>query len=129
MCERARQDLVLAAHIRAQAKLCNFSYGRIGMTIELRERGFHVGESRVARLMIANDIKVIRTHKYKRTTDNRHGLPFAGNLLGQDFSALALNAKWVSDISYIWTQEGWLYLAIVIDLYSSKVIGWATVIG
>ena len=124
--ERARQDMVLAAHIRAQAKLCNFSYGRIRMTMELRDLGFHIGERRVARLMAANDIKVIRTHKYKRTTDSRHGLPFACNLLGQDFAAHAPNQKWVSDISYIWTREGWLYLACVIDLYSRKVIGWAT---
>ena len=123
---RARQDMVLSAHIRAQAKLCNFSYGRIRMTLELRDLGFFVGERRVARLMAANDIKVIRTHKYKRTTDSRHGFPFALNHLRQGFEAALPNQKWVSDISYIWTREGWVYLAVVIDLYSRKVIGWAT---
>lgn len=124
--ERARLDLVLSAHIRAQAKLCNFSYGRIRMTLELRDLGFAIGERRVARLMVANDIKVIRTRKYKRTTYSKHGLPFAPNLLEQDFETTAPNQKWVSDISYIWTHEGWLYLAVVVDLFSRKVIGWAT---
>lgn len=123
---RIRQDLILSAHMRAQAKLCNFSYGRIRMTLELKELGFDAGERRVSRLMAANDIKVIRTHKYKRTTDSGHNRPFASNLIGRDFSANAPNQKWVSDISYIWTREGWLYLAVVIDLYSRKVVGWAT---
>ena len=124
--KRAREDMILSAHIRAQAKLCNFSYGRIRMTMELKELGFYVGERRVSRLMVANDIKVVRTHKYKKTTDSKHSFPFAENLLGRDFMATAPNTKWVSDISYIWTREGWLYLAVVIDLYSRKVIGWAT---
>ncbi len=126
MSERARQDMILSAHIRAQAKLCNFSYGRIRMRMELRDLGFTVGERRVARLMAANDIKVIRTHKYKRTTDSKHGFPFAENLLERNFTTSAPNQKWVSDISYIWTKEGWLYLAVVIDLFSRKIIGWAT---
>lgn len=123
---RAREDTILSAHFRAQAKFCNFSYGRIRMTMELKELGFHIGERRTARLMAANDIKVMSTQKYKRTTDSNHGFPFAENLLGQDFVVKTPNQKWVSDISYIWTREGWLYLAIVIDLYSRKVIGWAT---
>ena len=105
--KRARQDIVLLAHIRAQARLCNFSYGRIRMTMELRDLGFSVGERRVARLMAANDIKVVRTHKYKRTTDSGHGFPFAQNHLERDFTATTPNQKWVSDISYIWTREGW----------------------
>ncbi len=124
--KRAREDMILSAHIRAQAKLCNFSYGRIRMTMELRDLGFSVGERRVSRLMAANDIKVERRHKYKRTTDSKHGFPFAENRLERDFTASAPDQKWVSDISYIWTREGWLYLAVVIDLFSRKIIGWAT---
>lgn len=124
--ERAREDMILSVHIRAQAKLCNFSYGRIRMTMELKELGFYVGERRISRLMAANDIKIERRHKYKRTTDSKHGFPFAENLLDRDFTASAPNQKWVSDISYIWTREGWLYLAVIIDLFSRKVIGWAT---
>ena len=68
--ERAREDIILSAHIRAQAKLCNFSYGSIRMTIKLRDLGFHIGKRRTARLMAANDIKVIRMQKYMRTTDS-----------------------------------------------------------
>ena len=123
--------MVLSAHIRAQARLCNFSYGRIRMTMEMKELGFHIGERRVARLMVANDVGVVRTRKYKRTTDSNHGFPFADNLLvnssgDRDFTATAPNQKWVSDISYIWTREGWLYLAVIIDLFSRKVVGYAT---
>ena len=63
--------------------------------------------------------------KYKATTNSNHNLPVAPNLLEQDFGALAPNQKWVSDITYIWTDEGWLYLAVVLDLYSRRVVGWA----
>jgi putative transposase len=123
---RAREDMILSAHLRAQAKFCNFSYGRIRMTMELKELGFSIGERRTARLIAVNDIKVIRTQKYKRTTDSNHAFPFAENLLERDFVAETPNQKWVTDISYIWTREGWLYLAVVIDLFSRKIIGWAT---
>ena len=68
---------------------------------------------------------MVRTHKYKATTDSAHNLNVAPNLLGQDFTTTGPNQKWAGDISYIWTQEGWLYLAVVIDLYSRRVVGWA----
>ena len=63
--------------------------------------------------------------KYKATTNSNHNLPVAPNRLEQDFTATAPNRKWVSDITYIWTEEGWLYLAVVLDLYSRRVVGWA----
>ena len=69
--------------------------------------------------------KIIRTQKYKATTDSNHTFNIAPNLLDQDFSADGPNQKWPSDISYIWTSEGWLYLAVILDLYSWRVIGWA----
>lgn len=72
-----------------------------------------------------NGIHVFRTHKYKATTDSAHNLNVAPNLLDQDFSASGPNQKWAGDITYIWTREGWLYLAVIIDLYSRRVIGWA----
>lgn len=72
-----------------------------------------------------NGIQVIRPHKYKATTDSAHNLNVAPNLLDQDFGATGPNQKWAGDITYIWTREGWLYLAVVIDLYSRRVIGWA----
>ena len=70
-------------------------------------------------------IKIIRTRKYKATTDSNHAFSIAPNLLNQDFSANRPNQKWAGDISYIRTSEGWLHLAIIIDLYSRRVIGWA----
>ena len=72
-----------------------------------------------------NGIKIIRTQKYKATTDSNHTFNIAPNLLDQDFSATGPNQKWAGDISYIWTSEGWLYLAVILDLYSRRVIGWA----
>ncbi|AZZ91828.1 hypothetical protein EUZ85_14250 [Hahella sp. KA22] len=62
--------------------------------------------------------------KFKATTHSRHGLPVAENLLQQDFNATDINQKWSGDITYLWTEEGWLYLAVVLDLFSRQVIGW-----
>ena len=75
--------------------------------------------------MSQNGIQVLRTHKYKATTDRAHNLNIAPNLLDQDFSATGPNQKWAGDMTYIWTREGWLYLAVIIDLYARRVIGWA----
>ena len=122
---RQRDDMVLLAHIREQQCLSLGSYGRPRMTAELQELGLPVGERRVGRLMKENGICAVRTRKYKRTTDSDHAFNIAPNLLDQDFSATGPNQKWAGDISYIWTGEGWLYLAVIIDLYSRRVIGWA----
>lgn len=125
MSQRQRDDMVLLAHIREQHRLSLNSYGRPRMTEELKELGVSVGHRRVGRLMSQNGIQVFRTHKYKATTDSAHNLNIAPNLLDQDFSATGPNQKWAGDITYIWTREGWLYLAVIIDLYSRRVIGWA----
>ena len=95
------------------------------MTDELRELGFKAGHRRIGRLMRENGIVAIRTRKYKVTTDSNHTLAVAPNLLDRDFSATAPNQKWAGDITYIWTSEGWLYLAVILDLYSRRIIGWA----
>jgi putative transposase len=117
--------MVILAHIREQHRLSLQSYGRPRMTEELQELGLKVGHRRVGRLMGENGIKIIRTQKYKATTDSNHTFNIAPNLLDQDFSATGPNQKWAGDISYIWTSEGWLYLAVILDLYSRRVIGWA----
>lgn len=122
---RQREDLVLLAHIREQHRLSLNSYGRPRMTEELKELGLDIGHRRVGRLMRQNGISVVRTHKYKLTTDSNHKFNIAPNLLNRNFLADRRNQKWVVDISYIWTREGWLYLAVVLDLYSRRVIGWA----
>ncbi|WP_093741852.1 IS3 family transposase [Sulfitobacter delicatus] len=125
MSRRQRDDMVVLAHIREQHRLSLQSYGRPRMTEELQELGLKVGHRRIGRLMRENDIKIVRTQKYKVTTDSNHAFNIAPNLLDQDFSADGPNQKWAGDISYIWTSEGWLYLAVIIDLYSRRVIGWA----
>jgi putative transposase len=125
MSQRQREDMVLLAHIREQHKLSLHSYGRPRMTEELQELGFDVGHRRVGRLMRQNGIEAVRTRKYKVTTDSKHSFAIAPNLLDRDFSATAPNQKWAGDITYIWTSEGWLYLAVILDLYSRRVIGWA----
>lgn len=95
------------------------------MTEELKEVGLNVGHRRVGRLMHQNGFTVVRTRKYKATTDSNHRFNIAPNLLDRNFTADAPNRKWAGDISYIWTREGWLYLAVMIDLHSRRVIGWA----
>ena len=125
MSQRQRGDMVILAHIREQHRLSLESYGRPRMTEELQELGVKVGHRRVGRLMRDNDIKIIRNQKYKATTDSNHAFNIAPNLLDQNFSATGPNQKWAGDIYYIWTNEGWLYLAVILDLYSRRVIGWA----
>jgi len=85
------------------------------MTEELKEIGLDVGHRRVGRLMRQNGISVVRTRKHKVTTDSDHKFNIAPNLLDRDFSANAPNQKWAGDISYVWTREGWLYLAVILD--------------
>ena len=122
---RQRMDMVVLAHIKEQSRLSLGSYGRPRMTEELKEVGIDVGHRRVGRLMRENGITVERTRKFKATTDSDHTFNIAPNLLDRDFSAAGPNQKWAGDISYIWTREGWLYLAIILDLHSRRVIGRA----
>ena len=79
----------------------------------------------VQQLMRQNGIRVIRSRKFKRTTDSDHAFNIAPNLLQQDFTASRPNQKWAGDITYVWTREGWVYLAVIIDLFSRRVVGWA----
>ncbi len=95
------------------------------LTDELREQGEHCSKNRVARRMKSLGLKAKAKKKFKVTTDSVHHVPVAANVLNRDFIASGANQKWVGDISYIWTNEGWLYLAVVIDLYSRAVIGWS----
>jgi putative transposase len=124
--QRQLDDMVLLAHIRAQFATSNETYGAPRMHAELKEEGFSVGRHRVARLMRKNGLKALQKRRYKKTTDSCHGGPVAANLLDQDFACDGPDQKWGADISYVWTAEGWLYLAIVLDLYSRRIVGWAT---
>lgn len=123
--QRARTDMRVLAHIREQYSLSLGSYGRPRMTMELKEAGLDIGERRVGRLMRINGIKPVRTRRHKVTTDSNHRLGVAANWLDGDFVAAAPNQKWAGDITYVWTHEGWLYLAVILDLHSRRVVGWA----
>jgi transposase InsO family protein len=91
----------------------------------LQEEGGPASRHRVAKLMRDNGLRAKAAKKYKATTNSNHSLPVAPNRLEQNFEADVPDQKWVSDITYIWTEEGWLYLAVVLELYSRRVIGWA----
>jgi putative transposase len=122
---RQRKGLVLLAHIRSAFALSNETYGSPRMTRELHDNGLSVGRRRTARLMRENGLKARPKRRFKRTTDSHHAFPVAPNLLDQDFSAERPNEKWGADISYVWTGEGWLYLAVVLELFARRVVGWA----
>ena len=100
-------------------------YGAPRITRQLKAEDQAVGRHRVARLMKAAGLRAKAARKFKATTNSNHRLPVAENLLKQDFTAKHPNEKWVSDITYIWTGEGWLYLAVVMDLYSRYIVGWS----
>jgi len=117
--------MVVLAHIKEQSRLSLGSYGRPRMTEELKELGLSVGHRRAGRLMRENCTRVERSKKYKVTTDSNHAFNFAPNLLNRDFHADGPDQKWAGDISYVWTREGRLYLAVILDLHSRQVIGWA----
>jgi len=123
---KQREDAVLGVHIRAAFARSRESYGSPRMVRELQAQGLKVGRRRVARLMRENRLDARPRQRFVRTTDSAHALGVATNILAQDFTTDAPNQKWGVDITYIWTRQGWLYLAVVIDLFSRRVIGWQT---
>jgi putative transposase len=122
---RQREDLVLLAHIRSAFARSNGTYGSPRVTRELQDEGLEVGRRRTARLMRETGLKARQKRRFKRTTDSHHAFPIAPNLLEQDFSAARPNQKWAADLSDVWTNEGWLDLAVVLDLFARRVVGWA----
>ena len=118
-------DLALLTHIRAEFAASKQTYGWPRMVRQLRAKGLRVGKERVRKTMKAHDIRVRPRRRFKQTTDSNHNLPIAANLLNREFTAQAPDKVWVGDITYIWTAEGWLYLATVIDLFSRQLVGFA----
>ncbi|VAV87060.1 Mobile element protein [hydrothermal vent metagenome] len=121
---RQLHDMIYLAHIRSLFSQSNGTYGSPRMHVDLKEEGLPLGRHRTARLMRENGLKARQKTRFKRTTDSTHNHPVASNLLDQDFTCEGPDEKWGVDISYIWTAEGWLYLAIVLDLFSRRIIGW-----
>ncbi len=122
---RAKEDDVLRVHIRAAHKASRGRYGSPRVHRDLRAQDRRISRKRVARLMKLDGLIVRRRRRFRCTTDSKHQNPVAPNLLNRQFTVDAPDRAWVGDITYIWTQEGWLYLAAILDLYSRKVVGWA----
>lgn len=123
--KRQQQNEILDKKIVAIFNTHKHRYGSPRITNELHDGGENCSKNRVARRMIHLGLRAKAKKKFKATTDSAHRLPVSDNVLNRNFVADAPNKKWVGDISYIWTNEGWLYLAVVIDLYSRAVIGWS----
>jgi transposase InsO family protein len=124
--QRQRQDAHLLGHIQVAYQAGRGLYGSPRVHAALRQQGVCCSRKRVARLMRQAGIHSRRRPKRRvRTTDSQHTRPVAPNLLKRDFSASAPNHKWVGDILAIWTDEGWLYLAALLDTYSRFLVGWA----
>lgn len=100
------------------------NYGSRRVKQVLAQQGIHVGRYKVRQIMKSQGLQTTWTKAFVRTTNSKHGLPFADNLLDQQFNPSQENTAWVADITYIWTVSGWLYLAAVMDLYSRKIVGY-----
>ena len=118
------EELALRREMKAHFKASRASCGSRRMTRHLREEGFSIGRYRVRRLMRQMNLVVKQKRRFQVTTDSKHDLPVAPNVLDRQFNPSAPNTVWATDITYIWTREGWVYLAVVIDLYARRVVGW-----
>jgi transposase InsO family protein len=123
--ERQKADRALAQEVEAVHQQSRGTYGSPRVQAELRARGRKVSRKRVARLMGQQGLRARKKRPFVRTTDSRHNQPVAPNVLERHFSPGQPNCTWVTDITYVWTRQGWLYLAVVLDLYSRLVVGWA----
>jgi transposase InsO family protein len=123
---RAKEDKKLVAEIKAAHKVGRGAYGSPRVYRELRANGRQVGRKRVERLMQQEGISARRKRRFRRTTDSNHPDPIAPNILDRTFDVELPNTAWVTDVTYVWTHEGWLYLAAILDLFSRRVVGWAT---
>ncbi len=115
----------LMVHIRAVFSANRGAYGWPRIWRALRAQGIRVGKQRVQKLMRQHGIRARGKRRFRVTTDSDHSLPTAPNLLNRNFSVAAPNQAWTGDITYIPTNQGWLFLAIVIDLFSRRVVGWS----
>ena len=126
MAPHARRDAELDVRVRAAYAASKGRYGSPRVHAELRASGDRVGRKRVARIMKRAGIAGKKRRRFQATTDSNHAFPIAPNVLERDFTAIEPNQAWVTDITFLWTQEGWLYLAVILDLFSRRVVGWAT---
>jgi len=126
MCARRQRRAELVEKIKQVHQHSRGTYGSPRVSVDLSESGTRVCENTVAKYMREEGIFVTPRRRFvPQTTDSDHPYPIAPNLLDQNFTAAAPDQKWACDLTYIWTDEGWLYLSVVIDLFSRRIIGWA----
>ena len=125
MSVRQRENDRLLVHIRQAYVGGRGTYGSPRIRVELRSNGMVCGKNGVARLMRQNGIKAKTKRRFKATTKSRHHLLVAENLLNRRVPAEGSNRVWVSDITFIWTREGWMYLAAILDAFSRQIVGWS----
>lgn len=122
---RERAQGMLDAQVKQAFEAERGRAGAPRLTRRLKNQGCRAGRNQVAASLRRQGLRARAARKFKATTNSDHALPVAENLLKQDFTAERCDEKWASDITYVWTEEGWLYLAVVLDLYSRKIIGWS----
>lgn len=123
--KRKQSNITLHKKIRTVHRDSGESYGSPHVYKALKKQGETCSENRVARLMREDGLKAKTKRRFMATTNSKHNLPVAPNLLNRNFSPEAPNQFYAGDITYIWTTEGWLYLAVILDLFSRSVVGWA----
>ena len=118
-------QMALSAHVKAIFAEMKGAYGWPRIWRELQARGIRAGKERVRKLMKSNGLQAKGKRKFKVTTDSSHGLPVSPNILDRKFDVSLPNRIWTGDVTYIWTDEGWVYLAVVIDLFSRQIVGFS----
>jgi len=124
-CARAKADILLRSKVRAFHEASRGTYGSPRIHADLTADDFKVGRKKVARLMQQEGLQGVAKKGFRKTTDSNHDLAIAPNTLDRGFTVAAPNTAWVTDITYVHTWEGWLYLAVIIDLFSRRVVGWS----
>ena len=123
--QRQLQNETLSDKIKVIFQESKETYGSPRIYEELKESGVVCSEKRVARLMQAQKISAVERKRFVVTTDSDHELPVAENLLARTFEAETPDTRWTADITYLWTGQGWLYLAVILDLFSRRIVGWS----
>lgn len=119
------EEIILKNKIQELFKKSRLTNGSRRLTKALKAEGYDIGRFKVRRLMEQLKLEVRFPKRFRVTTDSNHSLTVSGNTLNRQFNPTAPNQVWTTDISYVWTLEGWIYVAVVIDLYSRQVVGWA----
>ncbi len=122
---RQQQNETLTEHIKAAFEESDATYGSPRIYVELQAAGIAGSQKRIARLMRLENLRAVRPKRFVVTTDSDHDMPVAQNLLARTFAAETPDTRWTADITYIWTSQGWLYLGVILDLFSRRIVGWA----